>query len=616
MRQHLLPDPDAQPTPLDQTLAEAGWLRLSARLTREIGRLAGRDDLIVRAAPGLGRGAPGCFVPALATVEVDGRLLPKGVNPGRARPHRPSDRERYPVLWGVLAHEAGHARHTRWRAPDSTPAATVAAAKLLEEPRNEARQLARRPGDRRWLRASATKLVLEGEVTDQTVMPWAAAQAAALVLGRVDAGVLDPDEAAPLARLVEATLGAERLAALRAVWQAALQAADDDAEGMLALGRCWCELTDTDPDGPDPDAERDSDSGAGQPTPGGGTARPGGDADPSGRSRAGAGRSRSPIAAATRAVLAAVAANDAAEAAAEAAASAAASRRAAAKAAETARRRHASEAAEQVFGPHTHAGTSGASTRARWTTRPPTPAERAAARRLARQLRAASHRERAATQVTSAAPPGRLRVRAALAADAQRAAGLRPTAEPWARQVRRQVPSPPLRVGIAVDVSGSMRAFATPLASAAWIMAQATAWSGSDASSATVCFGERLIAVTRPGEVPTQVRQFRANDGTEVFCEALDALDGALGLSGAGAGGGGGARLLVVVSDGHYTAEQRADGQARVRRLLAAGCGVLWLALRKDATPMAGAQVALLGDPAAAGAVIGTAAQRALKTST
>ncbi len=232
MRQHLLPDPDAKPAAVEA--AEAGWLRLSSRLTREIGRLADRDDLIVRAAPGAGRGSPGCFVPALATIEVDGNLLPKAVDPARARPRRLSDRERYPVLWGVLSHEAGHARHTRWQIPDDVPAALVAAAKLLEEPRAEACQLGRRPGDRRWLRASATELVLEGEVPGEAVTPWAAAQAAALVLGRVDGGVLDPDEAVPLTAVVEATLGKARLEALREVWQAALETADDDGEAMLS----------------------------------------------------------------------------------------------------------------------------------------------------------------------------------------------------------------------------------------------------------------------------------------------------------------------------------------------------------------------------------------------
>jgi hypothetical protein len=597
MRQHLVDDPNAQPAALEAT--EAGWLRLSARLTREIGRLADRDDLIVQAAPGAGRGSPGCFVPTLATIEVDGRLLPAGVDPARARPRRPGDRERYPVLWGVLSHEAGHACHTRWQPTEDAPAATVAAAKLLEEPRAEACQLGRRPGDRRWLRASATELVLEGEVPDEAVTPWAAAQAAALVLGRVDGGVLDPDEAAPLTGVVAATLGTERLAELREVWQTALETADDDGDAMLALGRRWCELVDVDPDGPDPDTG--ADGGAGRPSPDQGAAG----SDPSGRAQT--RRLRSPIAEATRQVLAAVAANDAEEAAAEAKAAAEAAGRAAAKAREAASRRHAHDAAATVFTPHTHSGPSGTATRATWTTRPPTPAERAAARRLARQLRAASHRDRATTQAASQVPPGRLQVRAALAADAQRAAGLRPTAEPWRRTVHRHVPSPPLKIGIAVDISGSMQPFAKPLASAAWIMARATGW--SDATAATVCFGEQVTAVTRPGQVPAQVREFRADDATEVFCQAVDALDGALGLSRAGDG----ARLLVVVSDGYYTPGQRTGGQARVRRVLTAGCGVLWIAVRKDPRPLDGAQVVLLDDPAAAGAVIGAAAQRALR---
>jgi len=357
-------------------------------------------------------------------------------------------------------------------------------------------------------------------------------------------------------------------------------------------------------DGPDPDADADADTGAD-----GGAGQPASDqgagADPNGRAEA--QRPCSPIAEATRQVLVAVAAHDAEQAAAEANAAAAAAGRAAAQASEAASRRHAHNAAASVFTPHTHSGVGGHGTPATWTTRPPTPAERAAARRLARQLRAASHRDRATTQAASQAPPGRLQVRAALAADAQRAAGLRPTAEPWLRTVHRHVPSPPLKVGIAVDVSGSMQPFAKPLASTAWIMARAAGW--SDATAATVCFGERVTAATRPGQVPAQVREFRAEDSTEVFCQAVDALDGALGLSRVGDG----ARLLVVVSDGYYTPGQRSGGQARVRRLLAAGCGVLWLALRKDPKSMDGAQVVLLDDPSAAGAVIGAAAKRALR---
>jgi hypothetical protein len=57
-----------------------------------------------------------------------------------------------------------------------------------------------------------------------------------------------------------------------------------------------------------------------------------------------------------------------------------------------------------------------------------------------------------------------------------------------------------------------------------------------------------------------------------MFCQAIDALDHALDLSRPGA-----ARLLVIVSDGHYTPGECRDGQQRITRLAAYGCGILWL---------------------------------------
>ncbi|MER7437699.1 hypothetical protein ACFU8R_25485 [Pseudonocardia alni] len=59
-------------------------------------------------------------------------------------------------------------------------------------------------------------------------------------------------------------------------------------------------------------------------------------------------------------------------------------------------------------------------------------------------------------------PPRRLRICGALAADAQRAAGAMPMAELFIRTTCRAVPTPPLQLGIACDVSGSMREFARP----------------------------------------------------------------------------------------------------------------------------------------------------------
>ena len=139
-----------------------------------------------------------------------------------------------------------------------------------------------------------------------------------------------------------------------------------------------------------------------------------------------------------------------------------------------------------------------------------------------------------------------------------------------------------------------MSAFAGPVASAAWILARA-AGAITGTRTATVIYGEKVRPITRPGHVPAQVTEFTATDGTEKFCQAIDALDDALDLSRPGA-----ARLLVIVSDGQYIPDERAGGQQRITRLARSGCGILWLAPDSHwSDPMDHAQVAVLDDPAA-----------------
>jgi hypothetical protein len=241
--------------------------------------------------------------------------------------------------------------------------------------------------------------------------------------------------------------------------------------------------------------------------------------------------------------------------------------------------------------------------------RPPTPAEVAAARRVAAALTTAGHRERVATMTTSATPPGRLRMRGALAADAQRAAGAIPTAEPFTRTIRRPVPTPPLRLGIACDVSGSMRAFAGPVASAAWILARAAHLTPVPATTATVIFGHTVRPVTHPGTTPGHVTEFDATDMWENIPTAIDALDHALALSRPDA-----ARLLVIVSDGQFRPDPRREGQQRLDRLTASGCGVLWLAPGSPGNePLTGATVHQLTDPTTTADAIARAATTALR---
>jgi hypothetical protein len=567
--------------------ATGPWLAFSAALTAQVPPVAGRDDLTVTCTPGVGHGAPACFLPAYAHIEVDGTHL--GVDPATADPARSTDRDRYPALWGATIHECAHAAHTRWTPPPAAQAAWVQAALQLEESRIEAAQLTRRPGDRRWLRACAQTLVVK-DFTAAAAPPASSAEAgsaAALILARHDASVLEAAECAPVEQAVTVTIGAAKLDALRTVWRTAQATADTDARTMLTLGRRWCRILGIAPDQPAPTA------GPGQATPGQATP---GQATPG----PGQASAPSPVAAAVAAAAAAISAATADD---FAPPPAAPPGQAAQRAAEQAARQAAGRAAAGVF----TRDPDGVASAPVAGTRDPSEAELAAARRLARTLRAASAGHRATTVTTSATPPGRLHMRQAMAGTAQRAAGALPTAQPFTRTQRRRVPAPPVKVGIACDVSGSIRPYAGPVASAAWILARAAAAIPA-ATTASLTYGRRVRPLVYPGTTPRQVPVFSCTDCYEDITGAIDALDGALGLSQRGA-----VRLLIIVSDGDYKDTQYADGQRRITRLAATGCTIVWIAPDDPrSNPMKHTRALTLADPAATTEAIATAITRAL----
>lgn len=573
-----LPETTA-PATAHEADAEADWLAVSGALTDAIGDICSRDDLIVRAVARTRAGAPAMFTPATATVEVS-RAVFGPVDPESIRPYLPADRYRYPAAWGGLIHEAAHADHSTWTPGDvaGSPSNAVAAAVLLEESRIEAAHVDQRPQDRLWLRAGTTSVVWPELSATGITGRAIAAQAAGLVLARVDAGILTTDETQPMRDAVEQILGADVLTELQRIWRAAHAVGDHDREAMLELGQAWCRAIGQDPDQ---------------------TAEHGTPCDTS----AGPGRLRKPSAGTgtaipTAAITAAAAAVGAAIENDVAAATAGPAQTAHREAEAHVRTAKGARAAKEAFGRDL----------SRTRTRPPTPAERGAAANLAKQLRAASFRDRATTLTSAELPPGRLRMRGAMVRDAQRAAGAIPTAKPFIAMQRRTVERPPLRVGIAVDTSGSMACAERPLASAAWIIATAVTAADPASASATIGFGNgRLQAFTKPGQAPAAVPVFKANGGDERFCEALDALNAALGLTTPGA-----ARLLVVVSDGEYFTDERAEGAKRVKALTDAGCAVLWLTLTRRSFVIPGATEIVVNDPATAGAQIGHAAVKAL----
>jgi VWA domain containing CoxE-like protein len=536
-------------------------------MTAEVPAIAG-FPVPVACAPGAGLGSPACYLRDIPVIEVDGDLLEAG--PGDCDPASPADRDRYPVTWGALVHECAHAAHTQVRLPPGERANWCQAARQLEESRIEARQAGRRPGDRRYLRACAAKLILADFTAAgaEPASPREAGAAAALLLAREDAGILEPGETAGVAATVETAVGTEDLARLRATWREFHGAADGDLRTRKTLARRWCRILGLNPDAAPP-APLDIKI-------------------PSELARA--------LARAAEVITEAAAADFAPPP--PPFPPGAAGKREHEKAV----RGNAERAAREVFGRK-------ARPRAVTGTRDPREEETAAARRLTRALRDATAGGRDKVTVTSKVPPGRLRMGKALAARAQRAAGAVPTAEPFTSTRSRRVPAPPLRVGIACDVSGSMGAFAGPVASAAWILARAAGHLPS-ALTASVLFGKGVYALTRPGEKPAQVTDFAATASTESASRAIDALDGALDLASPGT-----ARLLVIVSDTMFVAPgEPAGAQQRITRLHRAGCGVIILTPRGYAgiCKYTDCQVIEAGDPADAIDAIARAATRAL----
>ncbi|MFE4514039.1 VWA domain-containing protein [Kitasatospora sp. NPDC056783] len=573
-------DDDGAP-PAQPPSSPAAWLRVGAELGDRLVALSGRQDLLVTCRPGTRSGAPAAYFPGLAEIEFDSGLFAP-LQPHEVHPRIVGDEERYPAAWGVLVHEAAHAAHSAWTEPSDADPRVVEAALLLEESRAEGAHLTRRPADRTYLRTSARTLVMPDIANPRVQGVEHAASVAALILGRRDAGILDAGETRAVADLCERALGADLLATLTGIWTAAHRASDHDATTMLQHAQDWCDALDTAaPALPMPEDLTDL------------------------------------LSAAATVVMDSMDANDAADLAAQAAANNAIAARSKAKAQNQAQqagqRRKAAAIAKSVFnsGGTTVSpdGTPAPYGNPITGTRKPTAAEQTAAAHLSRALRAAAFRERTEERTTSPTPPGRLNMRQALARDAQRAAGSVPTAQPFTHTRRRHSPAPPLRVGIAVDVSGSMSAACKPIASAAWIVARAAALTDPDSRTATIAYDHDLTALIRPTHrAPERVVMFDADGGNHNLGAAIDALDHGLDLSRPGAG-----RLLVIVTDAHYIGSETAQAVTRIKRLTAAGCAVLQLTLTAESLHLPGTTLLHLPRPSSAPAAIARAATDAIR---
>lgn len=529
------------------------WLKVGAKIGELVNTWAVREDLSVYVGSwvGEGHGAPAAFNPKTAEIEVN-----TDIAFDRADPNLIGDfTERtvqleYPKASGAILHEGLHARYSRWDLEGTYELLkdephTWDTLNLLEEIRIESRGVEAFPENVLYLRASAMGIIMSdinNTDPDQQFKVRQSARVAALVLGRLDVGVLQDRDVMNVADLIRRTLSDQFVSALGRIWREFAGLKHTQIDRMIELSRQWELLmrTEQQAQGEPEDsvmsmgelADMLGALGDDEFSVSISISREAGEEIQREEYRGEAIRS-----------------NDRAQ-----------------------DRSKARDIANKIF-----KNTGPASAVGRYKTssdlivsRPPTSAERQSAVTLARALERAKYRDRAKTDVSSVIPPGRLRTRVMIQGLAQKSKGVVSTVEPWSQVKRRHVDDPPLTIGVMVDISGSMDTAMKPMASTAWILSEAAR--RVQGRVAVVYYGSSVFSTLKPGQHLDDVQVYTAPDSTEEFDDAFLALDGGLNLI-----DGTGARLLVVVSDGQYRADMKPKVVPRIRQAIASGVGVLWI---------------------------------------
>jgi Mg-chelatase subunit ChlD len=583
------------------------WLPVGARIGDLVNTWAGRSDIVAYVGPGAGGQTPACFNPLCAEVEVNVEVaFGKGISPEMIGDMSKRDTLfDWPRASGAIFHEALHARYSRYSleaAQKELSNYEFQAFMSLEESRIEKHGVDNFPANRVFLRSCALEIVLHDyqQQADEHAAHGVRSIAglAALTCARVDAGSLNSEDVVEIKEIIIEHLGETVYDALREIW-IKFQAHDNHTNPthLYELAREWEKILSqlAKETGEQPEVGTSADKGI--------------------------------------LVLLDAVIEELKEAIQEAASNVAIAtgddvqeqeqkeewqevvdlRSKAAR-----QKREHEQVAHDVFSASTAEINSTGSGSTLKETRSPTPAERAAAVKIAQLLEKAKYRERDETEIQSILPPGRLRTRAVVQQAAYKAQGSMMNAEPWRRTVRKHTDDPTLKVGVMVDISGSMSAAMEPMAATAWAMSEAAR--RVQGRCAMVYYGSGVFPTLKPGQHLDQVNVYTAPDSTEKFDKAFKSLDGSLGLLQST-----GARLLVVVSDGVYTETELDNAKHWVRECERNGVAVLWLSYENEGyNPHRGylekitegtATVVLnnLKDPAAAALQIGQSAAKALE---
>lgn len=522
------------------------WYTVGSQIGTLVNKIAGRYDLVGLASPESGSGAPACYKPRIAEVEVNTvAAFGEYVSPEMIGDINDKDVQyEFPKATGAVIHEAFHAKYSCWDLEQAQLALKedeYKALALLEESRIEKFGTEADSSHLTFLRSCVMEIVLgdleslgaESNSIDQLVMT------VGLVHARVLAGVLDIDEMAEVIEAVNSNLGEDVVLKLSAIIRKFLMHTDHNTlEPVYPLAIEWAKIV------RELKEERGEDTASQQQ--------------------------------AIKNIMKALAEageeveirnyNELADQEMQEEWDEEVGRRSS----EAKEQKEHKEEASECFGRGTGPQPESATRSRRIETRKPTTQERSAAVTIAQMLEKAKYRERDEVEISSVLPPGRLRTRALVQGSAMKSRGMTTPTEAWRRTVRKHTEDPTLTVGVMVDISGSMGSAMQPMATTAWVMSEAT--KRVQGKCAMVYYGDEVFATLKAGQHLTDVDVYTASDSTEKFDKAFKALDGSLNLL-----YGTGARLLVVVSDGCYTPKELKAARRWIARCEQAGVAVLWL---------------------------------------
>jgi hypothetical protein len=474
------------------------------------------------------------------------------------------------MVSGILFHEALHARHTGWDTAylsEQFENIEAQAFMALEESRIESRGVKERPENRLFLRTSALDMALEG-VNESALAKlggdkWITANLATLSIARVDAGVLEVSDISEIYKEVVSVLGQDLFDELRKVWIAFQALGVPQIDEAIALAKKWVELLRE----ADPEGEPNKDE-VGDPF-----AEESGEGEGEGESESGEGKGE--MSEAMKQLVSKL--SDSAsktEANAEQALGDQERKEkwdeeSKARQSEAQKNNQRKQEAKKIFDKSHNESGSGSNSRVS-ERRVPTGAERASAVQIAKALEKAKYRERSVHVRKHQAPQGRLIARNAVQNKAMESMGLRGELPAWKSKTRKHTDDPTLKIGVMVDISGSMGSAMESMGTTAWVLSEAGR--RIQAETAMIYYGSGVFSTLRRGQRLSEVSIYTAPDGTEKFAEAWEALDGELGLTFTD-----GVRLLVIVSDGNYTPKQTESAKQILQECKRNGVAVLWI---------------------------------------